>query len=58
MVEWRGKPVWVVRRTPEQVAELSKLDSDLADPNSLRDPSQFTPLMPRISGALLSLSTW
>jgi ubiquinol-cytochrome c reductase iron-sulfur subunit len=21
-VEWRGKPVWIVRRTPEQVAEL------------------------------------
>ena len=42
-VEWRGKPVWVIRRTPEQVAELSKLDGELADPNSLRDPSQFTP---------------
>ena len=42
-VEWRGKPVWVIRRTPEQVAELSKLDGELADPNSLRDPAQFTP---------------
>jgi len=42
-VEWRGKPVWVVRRTPEQVAELSKIDSELADPDSLRDPAQFTP---------------
>ena len=21
-VEWRGKPVWIVRRTPEQLAEL------------------------------------
>lgn len=42
-VEWRGKPVWVIRRTPEQVSELAKLDGELADPNSLRDPSVYTP---------------
>jgi len=42
-VEWRGKPVWVIRRTPEQVAELPKLDGELADPNSLRDPAVYTP---------------
>lgn len=35
-VEWRGKPVWVVRRTPEQLASLAKLDSQLADPSSDR----------------------
>ena len=35
-VEWRGKPVWIVRRTPEQVADLKKIDSQLADPNSER----------------------
>lgn len=35
-VEWRGKPVWIVRRTPEQLATLSKLDPQLADPNSDR----------------------
>ena len=35
-VEWRGKPVWVVRRTPEQLAELPKNDPQLADPNSDR----------------------
>jgi len=35
-VEWRGKPVWIVRRTPEQLAALKKLDSQLADPNSDR----------------------
>ncbi|MDD0810365.1 ubiquinol-cytochrome c reductase iron-sulfur subunit [Curvibacter sp. RS43] len=34
--EWRGKPVWIVKRTPETVAELAKLDDQLADPNSLR----------------------
>ena len=42
-VEWRGKPVWVVRRTKEQVAELPKLDGQLADPNSERTPDALTP---------------
>ena len=42
-VEWRGKPVWVIRRTPEQVSELAKLDGEWADPNSLRDPAVYTP---------------
>ena len=42
-VEWRGKPVWIVRRTPEQLAELPKLDAQLADPNSLRNPGELTP---------------
>jgi ubiquinol-cytochrome c reductase iron-sulfur subunit len=35
-VEWRGKPVWVVRRTPEQIEALKKLDGQLADPQSAR----------------------
>lgn len=35
-VEWRGKPVWIMRRTPEQLAELPKLDPQLADPHSKR----------------------
>ena len=42
-VEWRGKPVWIVRRTPEQVAELPKLDGQLADPLSKRNPAELTP---------------
>lgn len=42
-VEWRGKPVWIVKRTPEQVAELPKNDALLADPKSLRNPDQLTP---------------
>ena len=42
-VEWRGKPVWIVRRTPEQVAELPKLDGQLADPKSQRNPAELTP---------------
>jgi ubiquinol-cytochrome c reductase iron-sulfur subunit len=36
VVEWRGKPVWILRRTPEQLATLEKDEADLADPNSDR----------------------
>ena len=35
-VEWRGKPVWILRRTPEMMASLKKTDSEVADPNSDR----------------------
>lgn len=34
MVEWRGKVVWVLDRTPEMLANLKKLDDQLADPKS------------------------
>lgn len=46
-VEWRGKPVWIVRRTPEQLASLPKLDSQLADPKSLRKADEITPAYAR-----------
>jgi ubiquinol-cytochrome c reductase iron-sulfur subunit len=36
-VEWRGKPVWIVRRSPEMLAAVQKPSPDLADPNSMRD---------------------
>ena len=36
-VEWRGKPVWIMRRTPEMIAALSGQDDRLADPNSTKD---------------------
>lgn len=42
-VEWRGKPVWIMRRTPEDVAELPSLNPQLADPNSQRKPDELTP---------------
>jgi ubiquinol-cytochrome c reductase iron-sulfur subunit len=42
-VEWRGKPVWILKRTPAQLAELPKLDGQLADPQSKRNPDEFTP---------------
>ena len=34
VVEWRGKPVWILRRTPEMLATLDKVTDELADPNS------------------------
>lgn len=42
-VEWRGKPVWILRRSAAQIAELPKLDGQLADPQSKRNPDEFTP---------------
>lgn len=32
--EWRGKPVFILKRTPEMLDNLAKLDDKLADPNS------------------------
>jgi ubiquinol-cytochrome c reductase iron-sulfur subunit len=46
-VEWRGKPVWIVRRTPDQLAALAKLDPQLADPKSLRKADELTPVYAR-----------
>jgi ubiquinol-cytochrome c reductase iron-sulfur subunit len=33
-VAWRGKPVWVLNRTPEVLVTLTTLDSELRDPLS------------------------
>jgi ubiquinol-cytochrome c reductase iron-sulfur subunit len=33
-VEWRGNPVWVVRRTPEMLESLKKTESQVLDPKS------------------------
>jgi ubiquinol-cytochrome c reductase iron-sulfur subunit len=33
-VKWRGKPVWVVRRTEKSLEDMKTLDSKLSDPNS------------------------
>ncbi|HET8729285.1 MAG TPA: ubiquinol-cytochrome c reductase iron-sulfur subunit [Alphaproteobacteria bacterium] len=41
IVQWRGKPVWVFKRTPEQLAALPTLDDRLVDPKS--DNADQTP---------------
>jgi ubiquinol-cytochrome c reductase iron-sulfur subunit len=33
-VEWRGRPVWVLHRSPAMLASLAGHDADLADPQS------------------------
>jgi ubiquinol-cytochrome c reductase iron-sulfur subunit len=33
-VEWRGKPVYVMRRTQQQVDDLAEIDDKLKDPDS------------------------
>jgi ubiquinol-cytochrome c reductase iron-sulfur subunit len=43
-VEWRGKPVWIIKRSPEQLASLSKVNGLLADPDSKRKPDEITPM--------------
>ena len=42
-VEWRGKPVWIVRRTKAQLDSLNKAEAQLADPKSQRNPGELTP---------------
>ncbi|SCY69841.1 ubiquinol-cytochrome c reductase iron-sulfur subunit [Nitrosospira sp. Nl5] len=37
LVEWRGKVVWILDRTPEMLANLKKLEEQLADPKSEKD---------------------
>jgi ubiquinol-cytochrome c reductase iron-sulfur subunit len=42
-VEWRGKPIWILRRTKEQLDALPKHDAELADPQSLRTAYPIPP---------------
>jgi ubiquinol-cytochrome c reductase iron-sulfur subunit len=42
-VEWRGKPVWILKRSPEMVASLKNTEAQVADPKSERNPAELTP---------------
>jgi len=33
-VEWRGKPVWIIRRTTEMLEDLAQIREKLSDPDS------------------------
>jgi ubiquinol-cytochrome c reductase iron-sulfur subunit len=33
-VEWRSKPVWIIRRTKEMIESLARVDSKVSDPKS------------------------
>lgn len=39
-VEWRGKPVWILKRTPEMLASLKQIEPALADPASQVEDQQ------------------
>jgi ubiquinol-cytochrome c reductase iron-sulfur subunit len=43
-VEWRGKPVWIIHRTPEMMAALKAAEPFLVDPHSerLQQPAYAT----------------
>jgi ubiquinol-cytochrome c reductase iron-sulfur subunit len=34
-IEWRGKPIWILKRTPEMLDQLPKHDALLVDPECL-----------------------
>jgi ubiquinol-cytochrome c reductase iron-sulfur subunit len=34
VVEWRGKPVWIMRRTKEMLDSIAKADGQVSDPKS------------------------
>jgi ubiquinol-cytochrome c reductase iron-sulfur subunit len=42
-VEWRGKPVWILMRSPAMVESLKKTDAQVADPKSERNQAELTP---------------
>lgn len=42
-IEWRGKPVWILKRTPDMLDSLNKINAQLADPASKRTEFSTTP---------------
>jgi ubiquinol-cytochrome c reductase iron-sulfur subunit len=51
IVAWRGKPVWIVRRTEEALANLATLDDIVADP--LSEKPQQPDYIPKTSARAL-----
>jgi ubiquinol-cytochrome c reductase iron-sulfur subunit len=42
-VSWRGKPVWILNRTDEMLAEVKKADGEVADPQTKKPFSMPLP---------------
>ncbi len=42
-VAWRGKPVWILNRTDEMLADVKKADNEVADPKSKMEFSMPLP---------------
>ena len=55
VAEWRGKPVFIVRRTPEILANLAKIEGQVADPTSTASvqPTYVDPKVRSIKPELL-----
>lgn len=55
VAEWRGKPVFIVRRTDEILANLAKIEGSMADPESKASvqPSYVDPKVRSIKPELL-----
>jgi len=48
VVKWRGKPVWVLRRTPEMLKSLETIAEKLSDPGSEKsDQPAYAKNLPR-----------
>jgi ubiquinol-cytochrome c reductase iron-sulfur subunit len=43
VAEWRGKPVWILKRSKEMLDSLAKTEPEVADPKSERKASELTP---------------
>src|SRR5476651_859035 len=57
IAEWRGQPVFIVRRTPEILTNLGKLTSQLSDPESKDSvqPAYVDPVVRSIKPEILLL---
>lgn len=42
--EYRGKPIWIIHRTPEMLASLANTEKEVADPDSEKKRSELTPM--------------
>ncbi len=63
VVEWRGKSVWLLKRPPEQLADLEKING-LADPASVKSVqpeyarNTHRSIKPEVLGRWASALTW
>ena len=54
-VEWRGKPVWIMKRSPEQLESLKKIEGQVKA-SSVKRVAEFVDRHPEESVAILR--TW
>jgi ubiquinol-cytochrome c reductase iron-sulfur subunit len=57
-VEWRGKPVWIMRRTKEQLAALPKTRPRTGRPEITAQAGEFTPEYARNEARSIKPECW